>query len=81
MAKHICHKCQVRAECFEYGKHERVGIWGGIYLNKSRVQRAEQESAGDSEVVVALAISCAVGGAGPPIDHLGGDPRTESDCT
>lgn len=29
-AKRICQGCPVRKECFERGKEERWGIWGGV---------------------------------------------------
>lgn len=29
IAKSICKECKVRADCYEYGKDEDYGIWGG----------------------------------------------------
>ncbi len=45
----VCASCLVRAECYEYGKDEQRGIWGGVsvYADRrrsqpSRVHRAER---------------------------------------
>lgn len=35
MAKVICGRCPVAAECYEYGRTERSGIWGGVYQTRA----------------------------------------------
>jgi WhiB family redox-sensing transcriptional regulator len=39
-AKAVCAGCSVRAECLDYGMHERIGVWGGTSENdRKRIRR------------------------------------------
>lgn len=29
LAKRICSNCPVQDKCYQYGKYEKVGVWGG----------------------------------------------------
>lgn len=40
-AQQICAICPVRAECLDYGLHERDGIWGGL-APKARREEARR---------------------------------------
>jgi WhiB family transcriptional regulator, redox-sensing transcriptional regulator len=45
-AKAVCAGCEVRAECFEAGLHEKFGIWGGVEERERRRVRKSRAVAG-----------------------------------
>ena len=38
-AKQLCRSCPVQEECYDYGKDEQYGIWGGKGLHERRRDR------------------------------------------
>jgi len=38
-AKQLCRSCPVIEECYDYGKDEQYGIWGGKGLHERRRER------------------------------------------
>lgn len=47
-AKHVCRRCEIRAECLEYAldNDERFGIWGGLSeRERHRVKRDRAKGA------------------------------------
>jgi WhiB family redox-sensing transcriptional regulator len=41
-AKAVCDGCVVRADCAEFGLHERFGVWGGLSERERRRIRARR---------------------------------------
>lgn len=45
-AKEVCAGCDVRAQCLEFGLHEKFGIWGGLSeRQRSAVRRQRRRAA------------------------------------
>lgn len=36
-AKAVCKTCPVKAECYEAGKHEHYGVWGGMTRKERQI--------------------------------------------
>lgn len=43
-ARSICNKCEVKAECLEYGINEEFGIWGGLTSVERRHLRKQRKA-------------------------------------
>lgn len=43
-ARAICSRCEVKAECLEYGINEEHGIWGGLTSVERRHLRKQRKA-------------------------------------
>lgn len=44
-AKKVCHKCEVRLQCLDYGLEERYGVWGGTSPVERNILRETAKNA------------------------------------